>query len=197
MAQANGQIVALIIKYNPDIIGVQEALHHQLQDFNRECRLLVLRSGPWRWQGKGEYSAILFRNSRFGLLDTKQTGFPRRWTYPEAKAGISRSRGLLYNRTVFDRQTKKNLSWWTRISIISKKLCGTASARIIKSYLTGAETGANVITREKIEIPVIVSGDFNSEPTEEPYPNMVDEKVRLYYTIRALLRVHSRNVLRI
>ena len=63
------KVTALIRKHNPDLIGVQEALHHQLQDL---VRLLPDYSyvGVGRDDGKekGEYTAILFRNSRFGLL---------------------------------------------------------------------------------------------------------------------------------
>lgn len=54
------------------------------------------------------------------------------------------------------------------------------SSTIIKSYLAGMEGGANLDnTGTRIEIPMIVSGDFNSEPTEESYKMMVNEEISL------------------
>lgn len=172
------KVVALITKYNPDIIGVQEALHHQLQDL---LRMLPDYSycGVGRDDGKekGEYSAILFRNSRFGLLDTKTNWLSETMDIPGSKSWDAAITRVFTTARFFDRQTKKEFIMVNTHFDHIGKVARAASARIIKSYLTGAETGANVNnSSEKTEIPVIVSGDFNSEPTEEPYLNMVDEK---------------------
>jgi endonuclease/exonuclease/phosphatase family metal-dependent hydrolase len=62
---------ALLKDHNPDVIGLQEALRHQLDDL--EARLPgYAEIGVGRDDGKqrGEYSAILYRKDRLELLDS-------------------------------------------------------------------------------------------------------------------------------
>jgi endonuclease/exonuclease/phosphatase family metal-dependent hydrolase len=64
--------VAGVIRFHKaDLIGVQEAQYNQLQDLEK-----LLPDFAWCGIGRdgenrGEYSAILYRKSRFSLLDTK------------------------------------------------------------------------------------------------------------------------------
>lgn len=173
------KVVALINKYNPDVIGVQEALHHQLQDL---LRMLPGYSycGVGRDDGKelGEYSAILFRNSRFGLLDTKTFWLSETMDLPGSKSWDAAITRVFTTARFFDRKTQKNFTMVnTHFDHIGKE-ARLMSSRIIKSYLAGMESGSNS-SGERTSIPVIVSGDFNSEPTDEPYVNMVNEKDEL------------------
>ena len=66
------KVSSLIRKYDPDIIGVQEALHHQLEDL---IRVLPDYSytGVGRDDGKekGEYSAVLYRKNKLEVLQQK------------------------------------------------------------------------------------------------------------------------------
>lgn len=172
------KVVALITKYNPDIIGVQEALHHQLQDL---LRMLPDYSycGVGRDDGKekGEYSAILFRNSRFGLLDTKTQWLSETMDIPGSKSWDAAITRVFTMARFFDRETKKEFVMVNTHFDHIGKVARASSAKIIKTYLAGLETSANTNnTTDKIEIPMIVSGDFNSEPTEEPYLNMVEQQ---------------------
>lgn len=175
------KVVALITKYNPDIIGVQEALHHQLQDL---LRMLPDYSycGVGRDDGKekGEYSAILFRNSRFGLLDTKTQWLSETMDIPGSKSWDAAITRVFTTARFFDRETKKEFVMVNTHFDHIGKVARASSAKIIKTYLAGLETAANTNnTIDKIEIPMIVSGDFNSEPTEEPYLNMVEQQGQL------------------
>lgn len=175
------KVVALITKYNPDIIGVQEALHHQLQDL---LRLLPEYSycGVGRDDGKekGEYSAILFRNSRFGLLDSKTHWLSETTDIPGSKSWDAAITRVFTTARFFDRETKKEFVMVNTHFDHIGKTARLMSSTIIKSYLAGMEGGANIDnTGTRIEIPMIISGDFNSEPTEGPYLNMVDEKSEL------------------
>ena len=172
------KVVALITKYNPDIIGVQEALHHQLQDL---LRMLPDYSycGVGRDDGKekGEYSAILFRNSRFGLLDTKTQWLSETMDIPGSKSWDAAITRVFTTARFFDRETKKEFVMVNTHFDHIGKVARASSSKIIKTYLAGLETAANTNnTTDKIEIPMIVSGDFNSEPTEEPYLNMVEQQ---------------------
>lgn len=175
------KVVALITKYNPDIIGVQEALHHQLQDL---LRLLPEYSycGVGRDDGKekGEYSAILFRNSRFGLLDSKTHWLSETTDIPGSKSWDAAITRVFTTARFFDRETKKEFVMVNTHFDHIGKTARLMSSTIIKSYLAGMEGGANLDnTGTRIEIPMIVSGDFNSEPTEESYKMMVNEEISL------------------
>lgn len=173
------KVVALITKYNPDIIGVQEALHHQLQDLMKKLPGYSY-CGVGRDDGKekGEYSAILFRNSRFGLLDTKTHWLSETMNVPGSKSWDAAITRVFTTARFFDRETKKEFVMVNTHFDHIGKVARAASSMMIKAYLAGME-GANIDNvSEKIEIPTIVSGDFNSEPTEEPYLNMVDEKTK-------------------
>ena len=65
-----GKVFDLIKKYNPDIIGVQEALHHQLTDIQQNLPQYEF-FGVGRDDGKqkGEHSAIFIRKKRFKILE--------------------------------------------------------------------------------------------------------------------------------
>lgn len=164
------KIVGLITKYNPDIIGVQEALHHQIQDLLKKLPDYSY-CGVGRDDGKekGEYSAILFRNSRFGLLDNHTHWLSETMDVPGSKSWDAAITRIFTVARFFDRDTKKEfLMVNTHFDHIGKE-AREQSALIMKAFIYGYTAG---------KMPVVISGDFNSEPNEEPYLNMVDEKMK-------------------
>lgn len=175
------KVVALITKYNPDIIGVQEALHHQIQDLLKKLPEYSY-CGVGRDDGKekGEYSAILFRNSRFGLLYTRTEWLSETPDVPGSKSWDAAITRIFTFGRFFDRDTKKEFVIANTHFDHVGKTARLMSATLIKSYFAGMEAGANINNNgDKIEIPIIISGDFNSEPNEAPYLNMVDGKLGL------------------
>lgn len=162
------KVVALITKYNPDIIGVQEALHHQLQDLMKKLPGYSY-CGVGRDDGKekGEYSAILFRNSRFGLLDTKTYWLSETMDLPGSKSWDAAITRVFTTARFFDRDTKKEFVMVNTHFDHIGKVARENSSKLIKTYLEGLKDGGS-------QLPVIVSGDFNSEPTEEAYLTMVN-----------------------
>ena len=64
------KVYALIKKYDPDLIGLQECLHHQLMDLLQNLPAYTY-IGVGRDDGKtkGEYSAILYKKDRFNTLN--------------------------------------------------------------------------------------------------------------------------------
>lgn len=172
------KVIALITSYTPDIIGVQEALHHQLQDL---IKMMPDYSycGVGRDDGatQGEYSAILFRNSRFGLLDTQTYWLSETMDLPGSKSWDAAITRVFTTARFFDRETKKEFMMVNTHFDHIGKVARAASSILIKTYLAGMEVSAEANNMgENGQIPTIVSGDFNSEPTEEPYMNMVNER---------------------
>lgn len=166
------KVVALITKYNPNIIGVQKALHHQLQDLMKKLPDYSY-CGVGRDDGKemGEYSAILFRNSRFGLLHTDTYWLSETPDLPGSKSWDAVITRVYTIGRFYDRETKKEFLMVNTHFDHVGKIARAASSKLIKAYLAGMKAGGSTA-------PVIVSGDFNSEPTEEPYLNMVDERFK-------------------
>jgi endonuclease/exonuclease/phosphatase family metal-dependent hydrolase len=156
------KVAALIQRYDPDVIGVQEALHHQLLDL---LRILPDYSfaGVGRDDGKlkGEFSAILFRNNRFGLLETTTLWLSETPEVPGSKFPDSALPRIVTVARLYDKVFKNEINLlnthFDHVGTEARK----QSARLISGYVADL--------KEKSENPVLVTGDFNCEPTDEPY----------------------------
>ena len=64
------KVYALIKKYDPDLIGLQEVLHHQLTDLLQNLPAYsYIGVGRDDGKTKGEYSCILYKKDRFSALN--------------------------------------------------------------------------------------------------------------------------------
>ena len=157
--QRKGKLVQLIKHYDPDLLGVQEAMKHQL-DFLLEQLEGYEYIGVGRDDGgeKGEYSAILFKTSKLNLVENNtfwlsetpdkpskawDAALPRiaTWGAFETKAGNKR---FYYFNTHFDHVGSE-----ARVN----------SAKLLLKKVESLVGKA----------PVVVSGDFNATPDAEPY----------------------------
>jgi endonuclease/exonuclease/phosphatase family metal-dependent hydrolase len=158
------KLIALIEKYNPDLLGVQEALHHQLEDMV-EAMPHFTYAGVGRDDGKtkGEYSALLYNTHRYELLH--EATF---WLSEGPEVIASKSWDAAITRIVSwaelkDKQSGKTFFWFnTHFDHIGKE-ARLQSALLIKKQI------------EKIagKNPVLVSGDFNCDPHDAPYQALI------------------------
>lgn len=145
--------------YKPDIFGIQEGLHRQVEYLSEQLPDFQ-RVGGGRDDGKeaGEYSALYFRKARFGLLesgtfwlsktpDVPSKGWdavlPRICTYAHLHDSLANRKIWVFNAH-FDHLGEKARLRSSEL-IINK----------IKEFNQDKE-------------PVVVMGDFNSEPNEPP-----------------------------
>jgi endonuclease/exonuclease/phosphatase family metal-dependent hydrolase len=159
------KVVGLIKKYNPDLFGVQEALHNQMTDLKNNLPEFDF-VGVARDDGKekGEYSAIFYKKEKFEVLmqstfwlsETPEVPGSKSWdaaiTRVVTWAKLKEKKGgtvFLIANTHFDHMGKE-----ARLN----------SARMIKKF---AATDP--------DIPVIVTGDFNAQPDEPPYQTIVEK----------------------
>ncbi|MCP3928717.1 MAG: DUF1593 domain-containing protein [Bacteroidetes bacterium] len=160
------KVAELISYYDADIIGMQEALKHQIDDLER-----TLTSYEWigvgRDDGKeaGEYSPVFYRADRFELLESNTFWLSE--TCDEAG-----SQG-------WDAACKRVVSWGK----FREKEKGT----IFYCFNTHFDHRGQVARRESSRLllekveeiagrsKAIVTGDFNSTPDSEPY-NILTEK---------------------
>lgn len=165
------KLPALIQKYDPDLVGLQEAMHHQLMKI-LEMLPQYGYIGVGRDDGKekGEYSAILYKKGRFTVEWDRTTWLSETPEEPGSKSWDAAITRVLTRGKFTDRRTgEKFLYYNTHFDHIGKE-ARKNSAVIIKKAI---EFEKNF----EFDVPavdrVIISGDFNSQPSEEPYKEIV------------------------
>ena len=102
------KVYDLIKKYDPDVIGLQEVLHHQLTDLLQNLPAYgYIGVGRDDGKTKGEYSAILFKKDRLKAMD--QNTF---W--------LSETPGVAGSKS-WDAAITRVASWGTFTDLKSKK----------------------------------------------------------------------------
>jgi len=164
------KVTQLIKSQNPDLLGVQEALHNQMMDLQKSLPdYHYVGTGRDDGKEKGEYSAIFYKKDKFEVLDQKT-----RWLSETPDVPGSKSWDAAITRVVTYAVLKEKASgklfvlFNTHFDHIGKE-ARKNSAILIKKFI--AELKNNSSYRE---IPILVSGDFNSQPTEEPYLTMIN-----------------------
>ena len=161
------KVYALLKKHDPDIIGIQEALHNQVIDLvtNLPAYSFV---GVGRDDGKtkGEYSAILYKKSMFSVLrqntfwlsETTEVVGSKNWD-----AAITRVATWAAMRDINSGEEFFVLN--THFDHIGKE-ARTKSASIIKSKLESLAQG----------LPVIVTGDLNCTRQDPPFATLTKKQ---------------------
>jgi len=159
------KVFALIKKYDPDILGVQEAIHHQLMDLVKNLpEYDYVGVGRDDGKTKGEYSAILYKKKRFNVLEQSTFWLSETPNDPGSKSWDAAITRVASWARLRDTKTKKEfLAINTHFDHIGKE-ARTNSASLLKRKST--ELGKN--------LPVIITGDFNCSRAEPPYKTMMD-----------------------
>ncbi|HEX7014673.1 MAG TPA: endonuclease/exonuclease/phosphatase family protein [Cyclobacteriaceae bacterium] len=158
------RLIQLVREQTPDVLGVQEALHHQLTDMLAGLNDYAM-VGVGRDDGKekGEYSAILYRKSAFELRD--QNTF---WLSETPEVPGSKSWDAAITRVVT----------WARLY---SKALGTEILAVNTHFdhigkearLRSAELIRKKIAELAGDLPVVVTGDFNFTRNDPPYQAMM------------------------
>lgn len=151
--------------YDVDVLGTQEVLHNQLEDLKQRLpEYGVVGVGREDGKEKGEYSALWYKTSRFDLVDS---GYFWLSETPE----VAGSRG-------WDGACERIASW--------AKLKDKTSGKEFFALNTHLDHVGVVARREGISLmldrvnqlsdglPVIVTGDFNSEPESDVIKHVTD-----------------------
>jgi endonuclease/exonuclease/phosphatase family metal-dependent hydrolase len=124
---------------------------------------------------KGEYSAIFYKKDKFEVIKEKTLWLSETPEVPGSKSWDAAITRVVTFAVLKDKASGKSFIYAnTHFDHIGKE-ARKNSASLIKIFLKGFITGATFEKTEK-EIPVLVSGDFNSEPTDEPYLTMINGK---------------------
>lgn len=162
-----------ILFHKADVVGVQEALYGQMMDLQQLLPQYAY-AGVGRDDGKqkGEYSAIFYNKARLQLLKTETF-----WLSEHPEVAGSKSWDAAITRVVTwaqfkDRKTKKKFYVFNTHFDHIGKVARAESAKLIERKV--AEIAGNA--------PVIITGDFNTTPQEEPIKILVDKANPLHFT---------------
>lgn len=159
------KVYALIKKYDPDLIGLQEVLHHQLMDLLKSLPAYTY-IGVGRDDGKtkGEYSAILYKKDRFKSLD--QNTF---WLSETPQVPGSKS---------WDAAITRVASWGTFKDSKSGKEFLMINTHFDHLGKEARKNSAALLKQKAVEIakdiPLIITGDFNCTREESPYATIMN-----------------------
>ena len=159
------KVFALLKKYDPDIIGVQEALHHQLEDIkNNLGDYDYFGAGRDDGKQKGEYSALFVKKNRFEVLDEETFWLSQTPTVPGSKdwdAAITRV--VTWGRLEDRKSGKTFVMINTHFDHMGKESRRHSAALLRDS--------ATVMGND---LPLIITGDFNFTRDQPPYQVMMD-----------------------
>ena len=161
------QKVADVIRFhNADIVGVQEALLSQLRDLEKLLPYLAW-CGVGRDDGKeaGEYSAILYRKSRFRLLACETF-----WLSPTPQTPGSKGWDAAYPRIVTfakfrDRVTRRTFYHFNTHFDHRGEKARTESASLILRKI-GEIAGTS---------PFVLTGDLNVKEDSDAYKTLTNK----------------------
>lgn len=153
------------IKYGSDIIGVQEALKHQIEDLQE-------RLPEYSWVGigrddgrdKGEFSPIFYRTDRFELLATNTFWLSETSHQPGSISWDAAITRIVTWAKFTDLNT--NVEFYllnTHFDHVGEQ-ARIESSKMITEFVSDFEEG----------IPIIVTGDFNVPESTEAYSVVAD-----------------------
>ena len=166
------KVFELIKKYDPDVIGVQEALISQITDI-LEAVPAYDYIGVGRDDGKqgGEYSAILYKKDRFTINESNTFWLSKTPETPGSKD--------------WDAAITRVASWAKMTDKKSRTEFFMLNTHFDHIGKTAREQSAALLKKQAAKIagtlPVIITGDFNFQRDDTPYPVMMSpESLQLH-----------------
>lgn len=159
-------LVGLIRFHAPAIVGLQEAQFHQLK-YLSEALPEYAWLGVGRDDGKeaGEFMAILYRKDRIAPLHSSTF-----WCSPNP-SGPGLGWDAAFNRVV---------TWGKFRDIRSKQIFFLFNTHLDHIGVTARRESA-VLLMDSVRaisgnVPVIITGDFNSRPSDDPYQTIISPR---------------------
>ncbi len=153
------KVASQITFHETDIIGVQEALHSQVIDLQQALPHFGF-VGVGRNDGRqdGEYSAIFYNAAKFQILDSQTFWLSQTPTVAGSKS--------------WDAALPRIVTWAKFKDVKTKKIFFHFNTHFDHIGTTARRESAHLLLKKISEIAgknrVLVTGDFNAKPTDEP-----------------------------
>jgi endonuclease/exonuclease/phosphatase family metal-dependent hydrolase len=165
------KVTSQILFHEAHIVGVQEALYDQMQDMDRALmKFKYVGVGRDDGKQKGEFSAIFYDTTRLQLLQTQTFWLSETPQVPGSKSWDAAITRIVTWAKLRDRKTKKEFYVFNTHYDHIGKLARVESSKILLKYL-------NQIVGK---LPCIITGDFNSNPDQEPIQLLTNPKDPLH-----------------
>ncbi|MCU7552366.1 endonuclease/exonuclease/phosphatase family protein [Chitinophagaceae bacterium LB-8] len=167
------KVASQILFHQSHIVGVQEALHNQMVDL-KNLLPSYKYAGVGRDDGKqkGEYSAIFYDTLRLQLLRTETFWLSEQPNVPGSKSWDAAITRIVTWAQFIDRKTKKKLYVFnTHFDHIGQE-ARKESARLLLQKIK------DIAGKQ----PVILTGDFNSQPHSAPIQIITDTTAPFFMT---------------
>ena len=157
------RVANAILFYDADIAGTQEVLHNQLQELQQRLTgYEVLGVGREDGKEQGEYSALWYKRDRFDLKDSGYFWISETPEVPGVKGWDAACERIATWAKLEDKLTGRQLF------ILNTHLDHEG----IQARREGVTLLLNKIEELSEGLPVIVTGDFNSDPNSEVITHM-------------------------
>ncbi|MBO4303178.1 MAG: endonuclease/exonuclease/phosphatase family protein [Lentisphaeria bacterium] len=150
---------ALIREVRMDIFGVQEAKDFQLNDLVADGEYLFFGKGRDDHASRGEFSAILYRVSRFELLEGETFGLSERPEEPGLRSWGSGCPRIATWGLFRDKLTGRKFLFVNTHLDNRSELARINGMKVLEKRLRG----------KRNEHPMILTGDFNAPPFSAPW----------------------------
>ena len=160
------EVIDLIKYYEPDALGIQEGLFNQVKYLDQNLsNYSWIGCGRDDGKQKGEFSAIYFNHNKLSLIEASTFWLSN--TSDEVSIGWDASMERVCTYGVFENKIskKKILILNTHYDHIGKR------ARLESSKLILGK----IKEINQSNYPIILMGDFNSQPKDEPIQEILPE----------------------
>jgi endonuclease/exonuclease/phosphatase family metal-dependent hydrolase len=152
--------------HEADIVGLQEVLHHQLNDLKHYLpEYESLGAGRYDGKTKGEYSAILYKKDRFDALESETFWLSENPEAVGVKGWDAACERIVTWGRFKDKRTGKDFYFVNTHFDHVGKVARRESSKLLLSKL-------QKMVKDK---PVILTGDFNAASTNEAIKILTDE----------------------
>src|SRR4030095_521926 len=165
------KVASQILFHGVELLGVQEALHDQMVDLKERLpRFNYVGVGRDDGKEKGEYSAIFYDTTRLQPLESQTFWLSETPTAPGSKSWDAAITRIVTWAKFKDKKAGMTFFAFNTHFDHMGKVARRESAKLL----------LNRVREIAGDIPAVITGDFNSEPKDEPIQIITDKNNPLH-----------------